>query len=173
MSGEDAIGLDDVDDSMVIKLKAKGGDIYEIDAKSAASSKLITTALEDKDGIGDYIELKYIESAIVEKVVEFLAYHSTVPPKDIPKPLPTPDIAAHVGEWDAKFADVDQDTMFQVLLAANFMDIPPLLNLMCAKVASLMKEKTPEEIRKVFNIRAEYTPEEEEHVRKEYSDLLE
>ena len=53
------------------------------------------------------------------------------------------------------------------------MDIQPLLFLMCAKVASLMRGKTPEEIRRTFNIRSDYTPEEEEQVRKEHKDLLE
>jgi S-phase kinase-associated protein 1 len=128
---------------------------------------------KNPDSSNPVIELKYISSEVVEKIVDYLVHHSKVPPKDIPKPLPTPDLASHVDAYDLKFVDVDQDTMFQTLLAANFMDIAPLLNLMCAKVASLMKGKTPEEIRKTFNIRADYTPEEEEHVRKEYQDLLE
>lgn len=38
------------------------------------------------------------------------------------------------------------------------MDVKSLLYLMCAKVASLMKGKTPDQIRKTFNIRSDYTP---------------
>lgn len=41
------------------------------------------------------------------------------------------------------------------------MDIKPLLDLTCAKVASMIKGKTPEEIRKTFNIVNDFTPEEE------------
>ena len=45
--------------------------------------------------------------------------------------------------------------------AAQFMDIRDLLDLTCAKVASVcMKGKTPEEIRKVFNLPKDETPEE-------------
>ncbi len=33
--------------------------------------------------------------------------------------------------------------------------------------------KTPDQIRKTFNIRSDYTPEEEEEVRKEHKDLIE
>ena len=51
--------------------------------------------------------------------------------------------------------------------AANYMDIKPLLDLACAKVASMIKGKTPEEIRKRFNIKNDFTPEEEEAVRAE------
>jgi len=46
-------------------------------------------------------------------------------------------------------------------LAANYLDIKGLLDLSCAKIASLMKGKTAEEIRKVFNIPNDFTPEEE------------
>ena len=41
------------------------------------------------------------------------------------------------------------------------MDINSLLDLSCAKVATLIKGKTPEEIRKTFNIINDFTPEEE------------
>lgn len=45
------------------------------------------------------------------------------------------------------------------------MDIKPLLDLTCAKVASMIKGRTPDEIRKIFNISSDFTPEEEIKVR--------
>ncbi|ETO11964.1 glycoprotein FP21 precursor [Reticulomyxa filosa] len=72
-----------------------------------------------------------------------------------------------VPEWDANFVEVDQETLFELILAANYMDIKPLLDLTCAKVASMLKGKTPEQIRKQFNIANDFTPEEEEAVRAE------
>jgi len=62
---------------------------------------------------------------------------------------------------------VDQELLFELILAANYMDIKPLLDLTCAKVASMIKGKTPEQIRKTFNIQNDFTPEEEEAVRAE------
>ena len=73
-----------------------------------------------------------------------------------------------VQQWYADFVDnVDQEVLFDSILAANYMDIKPLLDLTCAKVASLIKGKTPEEIRKTFNIINDFTPEEEAQVREE------
>jgi len=72
-----------------------------------------------------------------------------------------------VPKWDADFVDVDQELLFELILAANYMDIKPLLDLTCAKVASMIKGKTPEQIRKTFNITNDFTPEEEEAVRAE------
>ncbi len=57
-----------------------------------------------------------------------------------------------VQEWYATFVNVEQEVLFELILAANYMDIKPLLDLTCATVASMIKGKTPEEIRKTFNI---------------------
>jgi S-phase kinase-associated protein 1 len=64
-------------------------------------------------------------------------------------------------EWDVTFINsVDLDTTFDIINAANYMDIKPLLDLSCAKIASLMKGKTAEEIRQMFNIECDLTEEE-------------
>ena len=51
--------------------------------------------------------------------------------------------------------------------AANYLNIKSLLDLTCQTVADMIKGKTPEEIRKTFNIKNDFTPEEEEEVRRE------
>jgi S-phase kinase-associated protein 1 len=47
---------------------------------------------------------------------------------------------------------VDRATVFELINAANFLDIPRLLDSSCKVVANLLKGKTPEEIRKEFHI---------------------
>ena len=47
------------------------------------------------------------------------------------------------------------------------MDIKPLLELASAKVASIIKGKNTEEIRKTFNITNDFTPEEEQQILEE------
>lgn len=56
---------------------------------------------------------------------------------------------------------------FQFFQAANYLNIKGLLDLTCQTVADMIKGKTPEEIRKTFNIKNDFTPEEEEEVRRE------
>lgn len=65
-----------------------------------------------------------------------------------------------VKSWDAQFTDVDQSTLFELILAANYLNIKPLLDLTCLTVANMIKGKTPEEIRRHFNIENDFTPEE-------------
>lgn len=86
---------------------------------------------------------------------------------DIDKPLKSSNMKDVVPAWDAAFVEVEQDMLFELILAANYMDIKSLLDLTCAKVASMIKGKTPEDIRKTFNIVNDFTPEEEAKVREE------
>ena len=51
-----------------------------------------------------------------------------------------------------------------MVIVTNYMDIKPLLELASAKVASIIKGKTTEEIRKTFGIVNDFTPEEEQQI---------
>jgi len=75
--------------------------------------------------------------------------------------------AAPINEWDREFMQVDQESLFEIILAANYMDISALLDLGCRTVANMIKGKTAEEIRKTFNIQNDFTPEEEDQIRRE------
>ena len=58
-------------------------------------------------------------------------------------------------------------SVFHLTLAANYLDIRPLVDLCSAKIASLIKGKTPEEIRANLNIVNDFSAEEEAVVREE------
>merc|ERR1719284_2393880 len=96
-----------------------------------------------------------------------MQYHASNPADDIEKPLKSANMREVVSEWDASFVEIEQETLFELILAANYMDIKSLLDLTCATVASMIKGKTPEDIRKTFNIVNDFTPEEEAQVREE------
>merc|ERR1711939_1020938 len=104
-------------------------------------------------------------SKVLGKVIDFMKQHVDKPMKEIEKPLRSEKMGEVVDEWDAKYIDVEQELLFEIILAANYLDIKSLLDLSCAKVASMIKGKTPAEIRKTFNITEDFTPQEEIKVR--------
>ncbi|XP_028084096.1 uncharacterized protein LOC114285257 [Camellia sinensis] len=53
------------------------------------------------------------------------------------------------------------------LKAANYLNIKSLLDLTCQTVVDMIKGKTPEEIWKTFNIKNDFSADEEEEVRRE------
>ncbi len=57
-----------------------------------------------------------------------------------------------IQEWYANFIQVEQPMLFELILASNYMDIRPLLELMCATIAIMIKGKSQAEIKKIFNI---------------------
>lgn len=153
----------------MIKLQSSDGEIFETDINVAKCSGTIKTMLEDcgmDEGEDAVVPLPNVNSAILRKVLQWANYH-----KDDPQPTDddenkekrTDDIPS----WDSDFLKVDQGTLFELILAANYLDTKGLLDVTCKTVANMIKGKTPEEIRKTFNIKNDFTAAEEEQVRKE------
>ncbi|KAJ1962555.1 hypothetical protein IWQ62_003488 [Dispira parvispora] len=84
---------------------------------------------------------------------------------NLPTGQPVPKL--ELDDWDRDFCKMDQGTLFELILAANYLDIKPLLDLTCFMVANMIRGKEPEEIRRTFNIKSDFTPEEEEWVKRE------
>jgi len=159
-------GLDEPSGDEKLKLVSQEDEKYVVSRKVALMSELVKTMVEgDKEE--KEIPLPNVKGTVLKKVVEYMTYHVDNLPKEIEKPLKSANMTEVVPKWDADFVDVDQELLFELILAANYMDIKPLLDLTCAKVASMIKGKTPEQIRKTFNITNDFTPEEEEAVRAE------
>jgi len=161
-------GNDDEDEGKV-DLVSQEGDSFQVERKVAKQSELVKTMLTDDDDDVEQqeIPLPNVKSPILAKVLEFCKHHIEEPMNEIEKPLKSANMGEVVQEWYANFVDVEQEMLFELILAANYMDIKPLLDLTCATVASMIKGKTPEEIRKTFNIVNDFTPEEEAQVREE------
>ncbi|XP_058729140.1 SKP1-like protein 1A [Vicia villosa] len=148
-----------------VNLKSSDGEIFEVDEAVALESQTIKHMIEDDCADETGIPLPMVTSKILAKVIEYCKKHSE-PAKTDEYDMPVDE--DDIKKWDAEFVKIDdQDTLFDLILAANFLDIKSLLDLTCKAVAGMMDGKTPEEIRKTFNIKNDYTKEEEEEVRRE------
>ncbi|KAH8262413.1 hypothetical protein KR026_003474, partial [Drosophila bipectinata] len=139
----------------IIKLQSSDGEIFDTDIEIVKCSGTIKNMLEDC-GMGDdeneIVPLPKVNSTTLRKVLEWARYH-----KIDPKPSEDDESKAKriddIKSRDAEFLKVDRETLFELIMAANYLDIKDLLALTCKAVADMIKGKTPEEIRMIFNIR--------------------
>ena len=149
-----------------VKLISQEGSEMEVDADVAQYCVLIKSMIEDA-GPDEDIPLPNVKKAILEKVIEFCQHIREQPMEEIEKPLKSDNLRDIVPAWYADFVDVEQETLFEIVLAANYLDLKPLLELSCAKVASMIKGKSVQEVRTLFNIENDFTPEEEAQIMEE------
>ena len=141
-------------------MRTMDGVLVEEDKDIMARSVTIKGMIDD--GNDDEIPLPEITHPTLTKVIEFLKHlHEGNAAPDIEKPLRSNDLKEVTSEWFATFIDLDDDTVQDIILAANFLDIKELLNLSCAKMGSVIRGMTVVEFRKRFNIVNDFTPEEE------------
>uniref|UniRef100_A0A8C5Q3J1 S-phase kinase-associated protein 1 n=1 Tax=Leptobrachium leishanense TaxID=445787 RepID=A0A8C5Q3J1_9ANUR len=107
-------------------------------------SVTIKTMLEDlgkDDGDDDPVPLPNVNAAILKKVIQWCTHHKDDPPPpedDENKEKRKDDIPV----WDQNFLKVDQGTLFELILAANYLDIKKgLLDVTCKTVANMIKEE--------------------------------
>ena len=93
--------------------------------------------------------------------MEFCSHLRAHEPPVFEKPLRSADLASLVDLWYAEFIDLDKEILLELIMVANHLNIQPLQELACAKVAALIKNKSIKEIRQFFNIVNDFTPEEE------------
>ncbi|PKA59619.1 SKP1-like protein 1B [Apostasia shenzhenica] len=153
------------EEGMQITLKSSDGEEFVVAEAVARESQTILHMIEDGCASSG-IPLPNVNSKILAKVIEYCKKHVESTSKSSAAG-DDKSVDEELKNWDAEFVKVDQATLFDLILAANYLNIKGLLDLTCQTVADMIKGKTPEEIRKTFNIKNDFTPEEEEEVRRE------
>jgi S-phase kinase-associated protein 1 len=119
------------------------------------------------------IHLPYVASRELKRVIEFSEkflhqYRSEgkpLPPEDI---KPNPNMKFEPTEWQKEFLKMDYVTEGQILHnAVNNLDHKYLFHFLCQYVADVIKTMDVPQIREFLGIVNDFTPEEEEQIRKE------
>jgi S-phase kinase-associated protein 1 len=167
---------------------------------SALVATTIDDDAEDDEEVRE-IPLPNVKDSVLAKVIAYCTHYKEDPMNSIQTPLKSSKIEELVQPWYAEFVQVEQDLLFELVTAANFMDIKPLLDLTCLAVSVLIKVrmvhkpkraseesithmcvlflssslfseffvfllqgKQASELRAIFNISNDFTPEEEAQV---------
>lgn len=153
-------------------LCSKDGDMFEADRNNMRLNHLIREMYNediDEDAQPDDtpIPLPNVSSKDLKKVIEFCDYFHINPMKDIDKPLRSSNMEECVTKWYSEFINLPKEEVFSLVMAANYLDNKQLLELCCAKVATFIKGRTPEEIRSLFEIENDFSHEEEQRIRED------
>ena len=150
-----------------IKLITKEGKEIEITKKEAELSELLKAAINDNPKETSF-PLNELDDKSAEKIKEYLKHLNGVVPPEIEKPITSNEMKNLTDEWSSNFIDkMSMEELVNLTVAANYMGINCLLDLCCAKIASLCKDKSEEDIFKTFNINETFTEEEKNKIKEE------
>jgi S-phase kinase-associated protein 1 len=158
--------MEDAEPMINVVLPADNNAKIRMPLRVLRESKMITAMLEDTRDEQE-ITVMTVKAQVLEIIGRYIERMLAQPPAEAE--AKTKDIAP----WEQAFIDEQQLTpanqalVFELILATNFLDVPSFMQMNCKLVAEWIKGKTPEEIRKQFNIKNDFTPEEEAQVKKE------
>ncbi|XP_047331815.1 SKP1-like protein 1A [Impatiens glandulifera] len=135
--------------------------------KTIANQSQTLKQMVKNDGANKVIHLSNITYKIMVKVKEYCNKHANDPLNSCFESTKEILVDQELKKFDSEFVQVDVETLFHLIMAARFLNIKNLLDLLCTAVANMIKENSIEELRKKLRIENDYTPEEEEEVRKE------
>ena len=153
-----------VDEGATVVLEGAGGGKVEIPAQAARACWQIRPILP---GCNVPIRLPGLSVTSLAKVKEHCinceqGVDNELSEEDEIRLRETP-----IQGWELEFCNVDLQTLFEMILAANCLNAKMMLNLTCKAVAEMIKGKSPEDIKKIFGIEGDFTEEEKAQVLEE------
>lgn len=156
-----------------IPLQSKDGKLFKL-KKTAAKLCQMFAGFEDiQEEIPPFI-INDSDSNAIEKIVEYLDHFNGNMPKEIEKPLQSSNMKDITDEWSAQFIDkLSVKELANIITTSHYLQIKSLLDLCCAKIVSLCKGKSEEEIFKVFGVPPNHFTEEQKKKSKEMNKWVE
>lgn len=144
---------------MSLKLTSNDGQSFQLNSKSIQRSKYLVSQL---DSGKSEVKFEEIKGDILKEVVAYLEHYANEEPKKIPEVLKSNNLAKELeSEWDVNFISAQSfENTFHLINAAVFLELDHLHDLACARIASFMKDKSPEDVNKEFTIECQLTAEE-------------
>ncbi len=160
-------------ESELISLTSSEGNKFFISKNAAKMSSLLKGAIEDYNG-DISIPLLEINSKILRKVIEYLEHWNNTQPPEIKKPIETHLMTQVVDIWSATYIEsLTFEEIGDLAIAANFMEISPLVELTCCKIAAIGISKPINELFLEYGLNpASFTDAERQKIREENIDWL-
>lgn len=146
----------------LINLSSSDGQLFQVSRPVCRILKTIDTILQDLGGEEDLVEtipVQNISGQILKLIIEWAEHHQN-------DTQATDDPEEHK-EWDLQFfSSIKSDILFDLITGSHFLGVTRLFDSCTKVVATLISEKPVEEIRRILHVENDFTPEEEEELRK-------
>lgn len=153
----------------MLALESSDGEQFEVAEEAMGKASAMIRGIIDEGCDDEPIRLPQVKGPVLARVLEYVNRHFADPNDVLAASFHFPNADDPIKRFDDAFVQVDQETLFDLIDAANYLDIQSLLDLTCMTVADQMKGKSLDEIRKHFHIVNDYSKDEEEDVRRENS----
>lgn len=120
---------------------------FKVDEEVAKKFGTVQLMLEEELSDDAVFPLGNVKGSTLAKVLEYCKYHGSPDQQQAAPPKPEADVK----RWDAEFIDVDKNTLFDLVLAANYLDIEELLMLAVNAVADKVGVMSDDEVKTYFN----------------------
>ena len=111
----------------ILKLESNDAEVFEVEVNVACQSKVLKVMLEDTGDIADDddpVPLPNVNGATLRKVIAWCTQHQNDNPVEEENTLEASEPGTdNLDSWDKDFFKVDQGILFELILAANYLDI--------------------------------------------------
>ncbi|EOY17275.1 hypothetical protein QUC31_001403 [Theobroma cacao] len=148
------------------KITLRTADNHEFEVERAIAMEFGTIKTffdENPDASEDTIPLHNVSSTCLSAIIEYCKSHLAFRAGDT-----SSSIDEQVRTYDEEFVKArDNESLKEMILAANYLNIKELLDMLNQAVADRIKNRSVEYVRRFFGIENDYTPEEEAALRAE------
>lgn len=156
-------------------IKSNEGAMFYLTTEQAVLSNIIKDMIENCTQ--NEIILDSISSKSLQKIVEFMIHETDTETEKLPDNIllikdTVGIVCMNVDKWYSDFLNLNKDfniyDLKNLTNAANYLDINDLLELCCAKIASILKGKSKEEMRSLINLENDFSVSEEKEIKREH-----
>ena len=152
-----------------VVLAANDTSKFTVERRVIEMSLLVKDMLEEYDEDEDdspLIPVPNVDGSTLKLTIQYCQHHWNNQAKKLPKPLRTP-LHHLITKWDQTFLPTSNKVLVDLAKASNYMNIPDLVALTTAKMATLIKGKKAGQIREMFGIKNDLSEEEESKLKEE------
>lgn len=130
-------------------ITTRDGDRLAVSRSVIELNTFLNVMVEDNDEFD--ISLSMVTTKDMAKVIEFCNYYDRNPFVPIERPVRHRKMDRVVEDrWYINFVELGREDLFDMINVANYLDNQPLLDLLCAKIATMVRGKTVSEVREML-----------------------